>query len=96
MANYKLSTRAEMDISEIYEYGILEFGLNQAQRYIQGMEKNLEILESRPELSRKADYVSKNLYRYRYQSHVIFFTLVENEAFVVRILGQHMDFPRHL
>lgn len=85
-----------MDISEIYEYGIFKFGLNQAQSYLRGMEGKFGILASRPELRRKADYVSENLYRFKYQSHVIFFTLTENEAFVVRILGQYMDFSRHL
>ncbi|WP_299154223.1 type II toxin-antitoxin system RelE/ParE family toxin [uncultured Christiangramia sp.] len=96
MANYKLSTRAAMDIAEIYEYGIFKFGLNQAQSYLNGLEENLGVLVTRPELSRKADYISQNLYRFKYQSHIVFFTLAENDAFVVRILEQHRDFSRHL
>lgn len=55
MANYKLSTKAAMDISDIYEYGILQFCIRQAQTYLNGLEKNLEVLVKRPELSRKAD-----------------------------------------
>ena len=96
MASYKLSNRAAIDISEIYEYGIFKFGLNQAQSYLQRIEENLEILVSRPELSRKADYISKNLYRLKYQSHLIFFILTKNEASLLRILEQHMGFPGHL
>ncbi len=96
MANYKLSTKAAMDIADIYEYGILQFGLRQAQTYLKGLEENLEVLISRPELSRKAGYIARDLYRFKYQSHIIFFTLAENKAFVVRILEQHRDFPRHL
>lgn len=96
MANYKLSTKAAMDIADIYEYGILQFGIRQAQSYLNGLEKNLGVLVKRPELSRKAEYITRNLYRFKYRSHIIFFTLAEDEAFVVRILEQHRDFPRHL
>lgn len=96
MANYKLSTKAAIDIAEIYEYGIFKFGLNQAQTYLKGLEENLGVLVSRPELSRKANYISPSLYRFKYQSHIVFFTLAEDEAFIVRILEQHRDFQRHL
>lgn len=37
MSAYKLSAECEIDISEIYEYGINEFGLNQAQEYMIGL-----------------------------------------------------------
>jgi len=34
MGNYKLSAASKIDIAEIYEYGIDNFGLSQAQDYI--------------------------------------------------------------
>jgi toxin ParE1/3/4 len=37
MGAYKLSRECEIDISEIYEYGIEKFGLKQAQEYVIGL-----------------------------------------------------------
>lgn len=95
MVNYELSKRAEIDMAEIYEYGIFQFGLNQADNYLDEMEAQFEMLYDRPELRRKAFDLRKNLYRFKYESHVIFFHLIENQAFVLRVLGGQMDFKRH-
>ncbi len=37
MGVYKLSKQCKADISDIYEYGIEKFGLNQAQDYLLGL-----------------------------------------------------------
>lgn len=34
MAHYRLSKNADTDLSEIYEYGILTFGLQEAKSYL--------------------------------------------------------------
>lgn len=96
MVSYNLSSRAAIDIAEIYEYGIFTFGLKQAQKYLKGLETYLESLLIRPELRREASYLSKNIYFSRYKSHLIFFSLSETKTFVIRILEQHMDFSKHL
>ena len=42
MAVYRLSTRAALDLDEIYEYTILNFGLTQAQSYLNGLHEPLK------------------------------------------------------
>ncbi len=37
MASYKLNEEAEDDVSRLYEYGILNFGLDKADRYYDGL-----------------------------------------------------------
>jgi len=34
MGNYSLSTKADFDLEEIYEYGIFNFGFKRAKIYI--------------------------------------------------------------
>ncbi|MCX2679093.1 type II toxin-antitoxin system RelE/ParE family toxin [Galbibacter sp. EGI 63066] len=96
MGVYKLSSKASVDIAEIFEYGISKFGLNQARYYLKEMEECFTMLPVRPELRREAFYLYKSLYRYRFKSHVIFYTLDGNEAFIIRVLGQYMDFSKHI
>lgn len=96
MVNYKLSPKASEDFAELYAYGIENFGLIQAQMYSKHMHEVLNFLMNRKELWIKAFYIKSGLYRYRYQSHIIFFFNDENKIYVVRILEQHRDFKRHL
>ena len=96
MANYKLSVKAEQDIAEIYEYGILNFGRDLATRYIMGLQTKFEFISDNPNLTLSADDILPGLKRTYYRSHVIFHISINNEILIVRILRQEMDFERHL
>ena len=85
-----------MDMAETYEYGILNYGLNQAREYIEEMETTFNTLPDRPELWRKAFYLSNGLYKYKFRAHVIFYIVDMEEAYIVRVLGKSMDFQRHI
>ncbi len=96
MADYKLSRLAAKDIANIYEYGILKFGLKQSQIYLREMEMSLEVLSQRPEIGIDSFFLTIRLLRFRQKSHVIFYKKEDNGIRVVRILGSKMDFVRHL
>lgn len=44
MAAYSLSAKAVADIDGIYEYTILDFGLEQARAYLLGLHERFEML----------------------------------------------------
>ena len=96
MANYRLTKKADSDITQLYEYGILNFGLNQAQSYLLGLYDDLDHLVQNPLLGHSAHELSLGLRRFEYQSHVIFYEPEEDGVLVVRILRGEMDFRRHL
>lgn len=48
MAGYKLSQLADADFEAIYLYGILNFGLQQADTYADGMETHFSYLAAQP------------------------------------------------
>lgn len=54
MGNFKLSVKAEEDLTEIYTFGIYRFGLIEAQKYLSGMEVLLSNLEINPFLGTNA------------------------------------------
>jgi len=95
MGNYKLSSKASEDIVNLFEYGIKNFGLIQANNYLNNLTDSLIELSERPELDRKTT-LYWGLNYYLYNAHVIFFNRLENQLFVVRVLGKRMDFIRHL
>ena len=96
MAAYRLSRSAVLDLDGIYEYTSLNFGLSQAQMYLNGLHESLANLAEQPMLGRTANQVAANLRRYHYRSHVVFYLLEEEYILVVRVLHQSMDLPRHV
>jgi plasmid stabilization system protein ParE len=62
MNNYKLSSKAEVDVSEIYNYSIHKFGLNQAQSYLRGIHITANKLLYFKETWRPCFYITNGLY----------------------------------
>lgn len=97
MNKYIISAKAKADFKAIAKFTIQKFGEEQSLKYAAGLKRALAELAENPELGRR--YVAikdKMLLRYRYKAHVIFYYLMENEIFIVRVLGGRMDFPKHL
>lgn len=95
MGVYKLSKECEVDISDIYEYGIEKFGLNQAQDYLLGLHDVFQLLADNVNMGRDASEFFPSLNRFVYKSHMIFYLHSESGIFIVRTLNQSMDYKRH-
>jgi toxin ParE1/3/4 len=72
MAVYKLSGKASADVDDIYEYTIVNFGIEQARTYLHGLDDCFKALAENPLQERTADELALELRRYEYQSHVVF------------------------
>lgn len=88
MANYQLSKSADTDFEDIFIYGVLNFGIRQAEHYIQGLQDRLEQITQHPRLYPEASQLEGD-YRYRlsvYRSHSIYYRADERGILIVRIL----------
>ena len=72
MGVYKLSSKAEIDLAEMYEFGIYKFGLSQAQEYFIGMHEAFKVLAKNKDLGRDASEFIADLKRFSYKAHTIF------------------------
>jgi len=96
MAVYSLSSKAAADLSGIYEYTILNFGLTKAREYLTGLHEQFETLAENPMHGRSASELSPGLRRLEYESHVVFYVPKAKGIRIVRVLHQSMDMKRHL
>ena len=72
MANYRLSKRADADFESIYLFGLLNFGLMQADAYTDGLIERFEQIAAQPALYPAIDHIRAG-YRFSvYQSHSIY------------------------
>ncbi|WP_424003576.1 type II toxin-antitoxin system RelE/ParE family toxin [Maribacter sp. IgM3_T14_3] len=94
---YIISVKARNDIKSVAKYTIKEFGKSQSLKYANGLKVILEELANNPELGRRYVAVKNQmLLRYRFKSHVVFYYIISDGIFIVRVLGGKMDFPKHL
>ena len=96
MGKYQLSSTAELDIDHLYAYGVLEYGLRQANQYYDGLIEQFERLVENPNIGYNSEELAPNLQRFPYGRHIIFFTNTDTEILIVRVLGKEMDFKQHL
>ena len=96
MAAYKISRKAETDLAELFEYGIHQFGLTQAQAYFFGMHEIFRILAKNSDLGRDASEYSVSLKRFTYEAHTIFYAHSISGILIVRVLSHRMDYKQHL
>jgi toxin ParE1/3/4 len=96
MSGWKLSRRARKDLAEVWQYSNRQWGPEQADRYIAGLQEACGKLAANPSLGRPIPEVPKEIRQYRYGSHVIVHQMDGEQVYVARILHEGMDHLRHL
>ena len=96
MAGYILSSKAEIDLSEMYEFGIFKFGLAQAQQYFFSMHEVFGVLAENEDLGRDASEYITDLKRFTFKAHTIFYLQTADGIFIIRVLSQRMDYEDKL
>ncbi len=96
MAVYELTHKAEDEIEEIYEYSIVNFGLEVARKYISGMQDCFELLAGHQSWGNDYGLIKPGLLRYEYRSHSIYYQPVEDGILIVRVLGGKQDPARNI
>ena len=92
---YKLTDRAAEDFADIYDYTLLEFGADQADRYTVALESFIETLAGMPGMGRGYPTIP-GIMRVEFQQHTLFDKLREDHILIARILHQQMDHKVHL
>jgi toxin ParE1/3/4 len=96
---YRLSARAEADLTYIWVYSAGQWGIEQADRYVDALLQRLIWLSNNRSLWKDRPDIGGRLYSYPQQSHVIFFRpigSVPEMVEIVRILHGRMDPSTHL
>jgi toxin ParE1/3/4 len=93
MESYQLSKTAQAELDSLYLYGILNYGLRQADVYYNGLIECLDLLAQYRNWGSDYSFISPNLQRYEYSAHSIYYQPSENGILIV--LGNRQDPARH-
>jgi toxin ParE1/3/4 len=90
------SQAAARDVENILHRSLKEFGQTQTEKYYVSLKKCLELLSVNPAMGNSAIDIKTGYFRFPHRSHVIFYTHLKNDIFIMRILHKSMDIVEHL
>lgn len=96
MAAYTLRTLAQNDLEEIWVYSYKEWGLVQADSYLQSLISKFDWLANSPCSGKKRDDIKAGYYCFPEGMHLIFYTIYKNKINIIGIPHQRMDIVSHL
>ena len=96
MPTYRLSRLARLDLIEIADYTVDTWGLEQADRYVDGLVGCFERLARTPGIGRPCDRIRPGYRRVEHEMHVVIYRADRDSVFISRILHQRMLPSRHL
>jgi Plasmid stabilization system protein len=83
---YRTTRRADQDVIDIYVHGAGEFGLDQAERYHQGLVATFELLAENPRLARERSEFELPVRLHPYRAHLIVYTIRDEDILIIRVL----------
>jgi Plasmid stabilization system protein len=96
MAEYRLTPAAERDLEAIWRYTLKQWGIEQADRYIDFLTTAFAGLAQSPQTAPACEHIRPGYRRWGVERHMIYFRVTDYGIAVVRVLRDRMDAPRHL
>jgi toxin ParE1/3/4 len=91
-----VTPRAESDLIGIWVYTCEEWGVDQADNYLDRLEVGMKRLIDHPSIGANYDHVFSGYRRLLIEHHAVFHRLLKSEVLVVRVLHEDMDAPERL
>lgn len=92
----RLSKLARLDLIEIADYTVDNWGLQQAVRYLDGLEGCFKQLAQSPGLGRPCDEIRPGYRRMEHEMHVAFYRVDQDGLLISRVLHKRMLPSKHL
>lgn len=88
MTKYKLSSIAKEDLIRIHHYGILKFGMREADNYFNSFFKCFELIVVRPYSFESVDFIKTGYRRCVCGSDIFFYKINKDIVEIMTIIGR--------
>jgi toxin ParE1/3/4 len=92
---YKLSKRAEQDLTVIWNFSVDRWGETQADDYLKTLHAAIQLLVENPQMGKSRDAIRTGYRSFHQGRHLIFYRPYDDGIRVIRILHQSMEVESH-
>jgi toxin ParE1/3/4 len=96
MAEYRLTPAAEHDLETIWTHTAKQWGVEQANHYIDILTAAFVDLAQSPKTAPSCEQIRPGYRRRSIERHAIYFRIATHGIAIIRVLHDRMDAPRHL
>jgi toxin ParE1/3/4 len=94
MPSYRLTRKADGDLTTIYLYSFQHFGEAQADTYALSLQICFEVLTEQPRIGQIRPGKGEDSRLFFHRSHVIAYRIVQSDILIQRILDTRRDWQR--
>jgi toxin ParE1/3/4 len=87
MDNYKVNVEAKEDLRRIYNYGVLKFGIKQADKYFNTFFEHFEKIAQNPLSFQSVDFIRKGYRRCPCGSDSVYYKIENGVIEIMAIIG---------
>ena len=87
---------AEQDIINIWIYSFENWGLVQADTYHGQLDNAFSLIANNPSIGVACDIVREGYRKYAVNRHLIWYYFSDTTLYIVRVLGEEMDYGTHV
>ena len=89
---YRFSSKAQSDLINIWEFTLVNWSIDQADRYYKLIIDKIKDICKKPDLGRNYNHVRKDYWGFNVKSHIIFYKIGDSGIIeIIRILHQRVD-----
>jgi toxin ParE1/3/4 len=96
MLKLQIKPEAERDLEKIYEYTLLSWGIQQAEKYQDELFHGMQLLLEQNDLGKIYPYSNRGYRKLHVNRHLIFYRIEKQKCVVVRILHDRMDIEKNV
>ena len=93
--NYELTRQAELDLEEIFDFGVYQFGFHQADKYLERLAVSIETISENPGIGKSRNDLYTELRSLIVGSHTIFYEIQLDHILIVRVLHHSRDVEQY-
>lgn len=85
LRGFRLTPAAQDDLETIWDYTVSQWSIDQAETYLRGLQKTLDLLVYQPYLGRERQEIFPPVRLHAYRLHLIIYRIESGDLEVIRI-----------
>ena len=84
--------KAEEDLIDIWIYSLGKWGITQTDQYVDRLDNAIKTIAANPDIGTACDGVREGYRKLHIREHYIFYRYSADTVFIIRVLGDDMDY----
>ncbi len=91
-----IAPAAKVDLNEIYQFGLRQWGQTQSISYLETLKEKLWALTEHPLMGTERPELLAGIRSLPIESHILFYRVAPSQIEIIRVLNGRQDPARHL